>query len=169
MIACVVEAVIRSKIKDTVVVTGSHHDQIATVLKFTERARLVRNPDPSRGMLSSVRCGLAAIDPSADGIAVLLGDQPGVRSEMIDAVINAWIKSAASIAVPKFGNRRGHPLVFDVEYREEILTKFDAIGLRGLLAAHADVVLEVPIDSTAVLEDIDTPEDYKRLNASHRR
>jgi molybdenum cofactor cytidylyltransferase len=163
VIECVVAAASQSCVDEVVVVTGSHHDRIAELLIGGNKVVLTRNPDPSRGMLSSVRCGLEAVDSRAIGIAVLQGDQPGIDSEMIDAVIDAWRRSTETIAVPKFGERRGHPLVFDACYAGEVKTEFDDVGLRGLLAAHADDLLELPVSSNAILEDIDTPEDYERL------
>lgn len=162
LIAHVVTAACRSRVGEVLVVTGAHHDAIAAIFEDTAKVRLVRNPDPSRGMLSSVRCGLEALSNSTNGIAVLLGDQPGIDANVIDAVLNAWQAAEASIALPVCEGRRGHPLVFDLRHRSEVMTRFDTIGLRGLLAAHPDAVLEVPVQASAVLEDIDTPQDYER-------
>ena len=51
------------------------------------------------------------------------------------------------------------------------MRRFDDTGLRGLIHAHPDAILEVPVDSASILEDIDYPEDYvralKALEESH--
>ena len=52
--------------------------------------------------------------------------------------------------------------MLDGRYRDEILTGCDQVGLRGLLAAHADDVFELPVSNSAVLSDMDYPEDYQR-------
>ena len=49
-----------------------------------------------------------------------------------------------------------------LHYRDEILTRYGDIGLRGLLHAHAEEVLEVEVPSPEVLEDMDEPGDYAR-------
>ena len=165
MVRWVVEAATQCSAEKVVVITGQDHDEIAQALRHGPNVDLIRNPDPSRGMLSSVRCGLEGM-PSPAGVAVLLGDQPGVRSDLIDAVVQAWHQSEQTIAVPTHGGRRGHPLVFDGQYREEISTRFDAVGLRGLLASHPEQVLEVPWPSSDVLQDIDTPADFAALRGS---
>lgn len=162
MIEHVVEAACQSRVDEVIVVTGIHHDPIAATIERYPEATCVRNPEPSRGMLGSVRVGLKAVNDSTKVIVVLLGDQPGIDAPMIDAVLRAWEASEASIALPAVGGRRGHPLVFDRCHRHEVLTRFDDVGLRGLLAAHPDAVLEVPLQAPEVLEDIDTPEDYAR-------
>lgn len=169
MIRHAVGAAVRSTVGEVIVVTGEHHDQLLETLGDFATVRFTRNANPADGMLSSVRLGLEALDPMANGAAVLLGDQPGIDSGMIDSVIEGWRRSPLSIAVPIYRERRGHPLVFDVRHRDAVLNQYDDVGLRGLLLAHAGEVLEVPLESKEVLEDIDTPEDYEqrtsRLNS----
>ncbi len=162
MVRRVVETIAESSLNNIHVVTGEHHAIIGEILQDMERIQLVRNPDPKRGMLSSVRCGLHAIDSdTAQGVAVFLGDQPRLSRSTIEAVLSAWIHSSHSIALPTHGERRGHPLMFDLRHRAAVLTQFDDVGLRGLLTACPGEILEVPTESPEVLEDIDTPEDYK--------
>jgi hypothetical protein len=49
-----------------------------------------------------------------------------------------------------------------MRYRDEVLSRYDGVGLRGLIWAHPDDVLELPVGSEAVLSDMDRPEDYRR-------
>ena len=58
--------------------------------------------------------------------------------------------------------RRGHPLLFAMHYRDEILTGYEDRGLRGLVETHPQDVLEVEVSTPGILEDIDVPEDYRR-------
>ena len=44
----------------------------------------------------------------------------------------------------------------------EALTLHDEVGLRGVLRAHPDRVVEVPMTTPDVLSDMDTQEDYAR-------
>jgi molybdenum cofactor cytidylyltransferase len=161
LIRHVFDAVAASRVDEVIVVTGGHHDEVAA--SVGDGVKFVRNPDPTRGMLSSVRCGLEAIDADTNAIAIFLGDQPRLQSAVIDAVLTAFAQSSRSIAVPVMNGKRGHPLVFAAAYRDEILNSFDEVGLRGLLLANPDEVCEVPVESPAVLEDVDTPEDFEKL------
>ena len=45
--------------------------------------RVVENPDPSRGMLSSVIAGFAALGDLPDWIAVTPGDIPGISGATV--------------------------------------------------------------------------------------
>lgn len=68
--------------------------------------------------------------------------------------------------VPTHRGERGHPLLFSTDYRQEVLTGHDDLGLRGLLRAHGDDLSELAVSTAAVLSDIDYPEDYQRERAS---
>jgi molybdenum cofactor cytidylyltransferase len=65
--------------------------------------------------------------------------------------------------VPVYHGKRGHPLLFSARYSQEILTRYDGEGLRGLLRAHPEDIFELPAPSDSVLSDMDYPQDYLRL------
>jgi molybdenum cofactor cytidylyltransferase len=125
----------------------------------------VTNPDPQAEMLDSVRCGLRALPPSCTGVLVVLGDQPGVHAGLVADLVRAFRESGRGLVLPVCEGRRGHPLLVAARYCEEILNGYDATGLRGLLQAHPEDVLEVQIPDPASLEDMDEPADYQRLAA----
>ncbi len=126
----------------------------------------VVNPDADGDMLSSVRCGLRALSDDCHAVIVALGDQPTIRSAWIAELIAAHRNSGRGIVVPVHAGKRGHPLLFSLRYREELLQSHDNVGLRGLLAAHADDVLELELSTADVLVDLDVPEDYRRLTGT---
>jgi len=125
----------------------------------------VTNPDTAGEMLSSVRCGLAAMPEQCVAVLVVLGDQPDVTARVVGRMVEAFRESGRGIVVPTYRGRRGHPLLVAMKYREEILTGFDDVGLRGLLQAHPDEVREVDVGTPGILEDLDLPEDYRRAAA----
>jgi molybdenum cofactor cytidylyltransferase len=122
----------------------------------------VTNPDPAGDMLSSVRCGLRALPPGCQAVLVALGDQPSITAELIAQLVNASRVSGRGIIVPVYGGKRGHPLLFSARYSQEVLTRYDDLGLRGLLHAHPEDVFELAADSASVLTDMDYPQDYLR-------
>src|SRR5207253_1955705 len=56
------------------------------------RVRAVENPDPSRGMFSSIQEGVA--QAQGDAILVMPGDMPFVSPETVRAVIAAYAEAA---------------------------------------------------------------------------
>jgi molybdenum cofactor cytidylyltransferase len=161
VIARVVDAFLGAPVDQTILVARNHDPQLLAALGA--RAVLcVPNPDPDGDMLSSVRCGLRALPDSVEIIFVCPGDLPAIGSALIRQMLAAFRAGGRPIVVPVHSGRRGHPLLFASRFREELLTAFDGTGLRGLLSAHPQNVLEWPTSKAGVLEDLDTPMDYER-------
>lgn len=162
IIAHVVDELQRSPVNEIFVVTGMDGARISEALAG-RRVCFVNNPDRDGDMLSSVRCGLWALPESCRAVLVAIGDQPRLTAELVAKLIGAFHQSGRSIAVPVHGQRRGHPLLFSKRFRDEILQRFDDVGLRGLLEAHPQEIAEITVEAQCVLDDVDTPEDFRRL------
>lgn len=123
------------------------------------------NPDPARGMLSSIVVGLAALTAPEMGAPVLVcpADLPALAPETVAAVLAGLERSGAALAVPVHEGRRGHPLAIASRLRPEIPGLDLRVGLRQLLERHPDEVLEVPVDDPGCVRDVDTPDDYREL------
>lgn len=168
VITRVVDELFNSPLHRIIVVVGRDAEQIQSALAG-RAVTFVHNSDPNTDMLSSVRCGLSALPTLCKAVLLVLGDQPGVTSELVGSLIRAFHAPSPksrtrnqSIILPTHAGRRGHPLLFDACYREEILTRYDGVGLHGLLAAHPEAVVELEVSTAAALDDMDTPEDYQR-------
>jgi molybdenum cofactor cytidylyltransferase len=161
VIGHIVDQLLGSAVDQVIVVVGHEVDPI--IQELADRpVEIVTNPDYKTGMLSSVRCGLRVLPQQAEAVLVALGDQPAIASGLVDETVRAFTSTDKGILVPVYAGRRGHPLLFASHYRDEILTSFDDVGLRGLLQAHPDDVFELNASTPAVLSDMDCPEDYLR-------
>jgi CTP:molybdopterin cytidylyltransferase MocA len=122
------------------------------------------NERHAEGMLTSVQAGLrAAASLGADGVVLGLADQPLVSAEVVRAVADALRASERSIVVPTYGGRRGHPIGLSMGWREHILDLGGPnVGLRDFIRAHARDTLLLPVDTEAILHDMDYPDDYRR-------
>jgi len=155
----VVENVLLAGPDEVIVVLGHRAEELKPLLK--REVRVVVNPDHRRGMSSSLVCGVQAARTGA--VMVVLGDQPQIGPEVIGKVLKAFRESDKGIVVPCFDGKRGHPVIFDLKYREELLRLKGDVGAREVVRAHPQDVLEVPVDSPSILRDIDTQEDYEEL------
>jgi molybdenum cofactor cytidylyltransferase len=143
-----------------VVVVGSNAAAIAESLGDRD-LRIIRNPNPMTGMVSSIRIGVAALPDSLDRFLIALGDQPRVRAEDVSRLIRQHIESGRGIALPVYRGKRGHPILFSSTCRREILDLIDGQTLRDVIIAHQGDCLEVDCDSDAYVCDIDTVEEYE--------
>ena len=162
MIESVVENIAGTSVDKILLVVGSHSDEI---LKATTHLPVSHcyNDNYKQGMLSSVKCGIRALPESYGAVMIFLGDQPLIPVKVVNLVIGAYRKSDKGIVMPTFDKRRGHPLLIDRKYREEIENLDEREGLRILAYKFADDVLEVETNMPGILRDIDTREEY--LNA----
>jgi CTP:molybdopterin cytidylyltransferase MocA len=124
------------------------------------------NEDYRRGMLSSIKVGLASLSPNEDAALIALVDQPMITKEIIDTLIDTFNEGEKGIALPTYMGKHGHPIIISAKYFEEImqLDEDSSEGLRKFINKHRDDTLEVPVQTSAVIEDIDLPEDYARLS-----
>jgi len=168
VVAHIVDEILHAAVGEVCVVVGQDRDRLAEALAG-RKVTIVPNPDPAGDMLSSVRCGVRALPHNCQGILVALGDQPGITSALLDEMIRAFADGQRGLVVPVHAGKRGHPFLCSARYRDELLTRHDDLGLRGLLQAHPDDVLELPVSTPSVLSDIDSPEDYQRELAREKK
>ncbi len=156
----VVRTLTRSRLgKDVVVVLGHQAEEImhkASALPV----RFAYNPDPDGDMVSSVRCGLAYIRPD-HACLIALGDQPLVTKETVNRLIAEYERRPEGMVLPAYDGKRGHPMIMSPAYREEVLFQSFRGGLKGLRDRHAESVRLVPVDTDAVLFDMDYRRDYE--------
>jgi molybdenum cofactor cytidylyltransferase len=146
-------------VEDILVITGGAREQVEELVG--ESARCVFNPDYARReMLSSVQVGLAELKPGIEATLIGLGDQPQVQESSVRLVIEAYHQSGASIVVPSFKMRRGHPWMAARTHWEEILGMRSPESLRDFLNNHSEYINYVEVDNDSILQDLDTPDDY---------
>jgi len=121
-------------------------------------ARVIVNPDPRRGMRSSLELAVdaAAIGPEIDALAVLLVDTPGVGASCVRAVRDGWLPGR--IAVAGYPSGRGHPTVMPLElWRAALSLAGPDEGAKALLAAQPDRIDVIAIAGDPT--DLDTAAD----------
>lgn len=162
----VIEQLILSRVDYVTVVTGSHSAEIKAKAEKMG-VETVYNPLYRTGdMLSSVQAGLEALPAHVEAALVVLGDQPRIHPRVVMQVLMAYAEGAGKIVAPSYQRRRGHPLLIDRRYWQEILSLPREGSLRDVMNAHADEIAYVNVDTDSVLRDVDTPDDYSQERRS---
>jgi len=152
----IVDELLASRLDQVIVVVGSDSDKVEGELS-QRSVGIVANPDYTRGMLSSVRCGIENLPSECSTVMEVPGRQTSLNHELIDEMAIQFGKAGKDILVPCHRGKHGYPLFFMMKYCDEIMTSFDETGLRGLLAAHAEDVFEMEVSEPSALSDIDRP------------
>jgi molybdenum cofactor cytidylyltransferase len=161
----VLDAAAASRLDEILLVLGHAGRDIAARISLPARTGIVLNPEYAQGQSASLRAGLRALGPEAEATVVLLGDQPGVRAEAIDAVLWAWRAGEGPVVRASYEGRPGHPTLFDRSVWAELVQIRGDEGARGLLEAHPEWRSVAEAGGPAP-EDIDTEEDYARAKAA---
>jgi len=164
--AVIAHATTATSLDQVVVVIGAAAARVREHVDFGQ-ATVVENPEFGDGCASSYRTGIAALDPRAEAVAVLLGDQPEVTASVIDTVVAEWRRAPAPVMLASYRGREGHPLLFS-------RTLFDVlVGLRGDKAAwkivdqHRSWMRSVPLDHPHP-RDVNTWSEYLSLRSAPR-
>jgi molybdenum cofactor cytidylyltransferase len=162
-----VRAVLASRARPVVVVTGHEADAVRSALAGLD-VIFVHNPDFADGMSTSLRAGVAGAG-AVDGALICLGDMPRLEAAHFEAVIDAYrAGSPEDIVVPTFDRKRGNPVLWPRAYFAEIAALSGDVGARALLDRHAENVRLVAIDDSAILVDVDTPAALAELRRASR-
>jgi molybdenum cofactor cytidylyltransferase len=113
-------------------------------------------------MLSSLKLGLKAMPSNVSAVLVVLGDQPRIQPKTITQVLMAYAEGTGQIIAPSYQMRRGHPILIDRRFWQEIMALPDGGAPREVLNAHPDKIAYVEVDNDSILADVDTPDDYQR-------
>lgn len=143
-----------------VAVLGSAAPEIRSAIKLSA-ARVVVNPDPRRGQLSSIHCGLDALRPDeVDALFIAPVDVPRVGAGTLTRMVESL--GAHRLIVPTFRGRRGHPPLFSAALFPALRAAPMDRGARTVVHETSDR-LEMETDDPGVVEDFDTPEHLEAL------
>lgn len=148
------------------VVLGPH---VAFLADEASGAEVLFLPEATPDMRATVEAGLAWLEQRhapgpADAWLLAPADHPALDAAVIRALIEARQRQPErSIFIPTWQGRRGHPALIGWEHVAGLRGHAVGEGLNRYLRSRAAEVAEVEAGSAAVVEDLDTPEDYARL------
>ena len=139
------------------VTVGGAADEVRAQVDLSG-AQVVVNEAFGEGCASSIAAAMGAIDPRADVLVLLLGDQPGVRAGTVDALLAG--RDGAALAVCRYDDGPGHPFAISREMFDRLRTLHGDKAVWKLVDALG--AAEVPVDGP-VPRDVDTWADYEAI------
>jgi molybdenum cofactor cytidylyltransferase len=163
-----IENVRSAAVHEIVLVLGSSADTIREQIpsSLLESFKVVVNQAYGQGMASSLVEGLSALDSHSNAVLIILGDQPFVRPQTLDQIVNEYRRSGAQIVIPSYRGTRGNPVLLDRSVFSEVMALQGDVGCRAIFSKHLEGIVNVEVEDEGVLLDIDDPDDYQRLAVS---
>lgn len=154
----------------TVVVGYKADTVVDSVTRRGLSPRFVVNDDYEAGQLSSLLCGLRAIDePKVQAMLMTLVDVPLISPSTVQAVVERYRATHAPVVRPVAdehgvrGAKHGHPVLIARTLFSQLAAADPAVGAKPIVRAHVTEAGSVEVDDAGAFLDIDTPADYERV------
>jgi molybdenum cofactor cytidylyltransferase len=159
----VLESALASDLDEIVCVTRELTSAQRQLNLSDERLLWLTNYAADRGQSTSVISGLWATNPRSDGVMFLVGDQPLIRKELINALIEKFKSGSAWIVAPSFEQAPRNPVLFRRDLFPELLQLTGDRGGRMLIEKYKNKTALVEWKDEISFLDLDVHEDYERL------
>lgn len=157
--------VLRAACTNVVVVLGHQAAEIRAGLK--REAIFAVNPDPERGQLSSMQCGLAELPAQTEAFLFTPVDYPAIAASTVRQLVAALEQHPeAQVAIPRHDGKRGHPVACRVALAQELLALPATAQARDVIHHYRDRTVYVDVADGGILTDVDDPKAYEELLAS---
>ena len=141
-------------------VVVTRHEAVAAYCR-ARNVEVVLHNLPNRN--DTVRLGLEAVG-EVDGCMFCPGDQPLLKKETIEALINGWKRESDCIWRPSFEDQPGAPILFPKWAFSELLTLPEGKGGGFLARKYPERVRLHPVRDPYELMDVDTRETLRELS-----
>jgi molybdenum cofactor cytidylyltransferase len=150
-----------------IVVVGQHADQIRSGIARGGEVLFAVNPDPDRGMLSSLQCGLAMVPPDADAAMFLPVDHPQMTLDTVQSIAQRFRDDRAPVTVPVYWGEHGHPVCIARPLINELLALPPDAKASDVIHRHVERTSYIDVPDPGVVTDVDDPAAYADLLARH--
>jgi molybdenum cofactor cytidylyltransferase len=166
LVEWVLDAALNSRLHTVVLVLGHEQETILQALGTKADlpgVKVAINPDYRDGQSTSLKTGLSSIRQNFGSVMFLLGDQPMIKTDIIDHMLDQFRQSEKDLCVPVCKNKRGNPVIFRRPLYDELMQIRGDIGARDIIRKNSDCAHFVEIDEPLYFFDIDTPQDLEYL------
>jgi molybdenum cofactor cytidylyltransferase len=163
----VLHALTHSRVDRTIVVIPPDGTELLSLVRF-HNVETVQLATATPDMRSSIVRGLERAeglpgDVPPESFLVVLADQPTLSATAVNQLIDRSRASSRSILIPTYRGKRGHPVLFSWSLASQVRAIPPDRGLNWLVNQRGSEVEECPVDDAGLVEDLDTPEDFERL------
>ena len=166
LVEWVLDAALNSRLHTVVLVLGHEQETILQALGTKADlpgVKVAINPDYRDGQSTSLKTGLLSVRQNFESVMFLLGDQPMIKTDIIDHMLDQFRQSENDLCVPVYKNKRGNPTIFRKPLYNGLMQISGDIGARDIIRQNLDRTHFLEIDDPLCFFDIDTPRDLENL------
>lgn len=157
------EAALVSRLDEIICVVRELKEISEVIPLKSEKLRWIANERAEEGLSTSIIAGLKALGRESEAALFLVGDQPMVKPELINGLIDLFRNSRVSIVSPVFAGEARNPVLFRRDLFPELLKLTGDRGGRGLIETHKNEAAFLEWQDEVPFLDVDVWEDYEKL------
>lgn len=143
-------------------VTPINNQQLSGICRSVAgRVNFIKADKSDLGMGHSLAAGIQATQ-QAKGWLIGLADMPMITADILELLVSQ-LKQGAAISAPFYQGKRGHPVAFSNQYRDDLMQLTGDVGAKTIVQAHETLIQAVNIDTPSIFIDIDTQADISLL------
>ena len=160
---CITRPLLQAGVENIALVLGHQAKQLIPAVPGAEKLQIIINRNYEAGQFSSIQAGVRGMPDSLTGVLLCLIDQPHIHSTTYRTILDKVRRMVKKIWIPTYRSKQGHPVFLPGWLLAEIKRQPTGISLRDLLLCFSNEIEKVEVDDPGILEDLDTPEDLRRL------
>ena len=156
----------RTNAHEIIIVLGYEQKKIIPLLSRFHQCTIVSHPGYRNGLTSSIQQGVKNISQNSAGFMLCLSDLPFITYKEYQHLLNLFVKKDPTqpcILRTTYKGKYGHPVIFSKHFRDAILQHSDPHGCKKIVRRNRHCLMEIEMDTNAILRDVDTDADYQRI------
>ena len=156
----ILKSLIKSKVNKIIIVLGFEEKKIRNVTLKSKKIAFLINSNYTKGISSSIKCGLKKISKKNIGFLIVHADMPLVSKTILNTLCSALKNKNKEIFVPVYKKKVGNPLAFKYSMIKSLKKTKGDRGAKKLIRSNKSKVQLVKMKSKSILIDFDQLKDF---------
>ena len=155
-----VQSIIKSKIEKLIIVLGFEYLKVKKKINKNKKIKFVINHNYTRGIASSIKCGLKKISNKSDGFIIVQADMPEIGKNILNKLYKEIKTNKKEIFVPRKNNKIGNPIGFKLSMINQLKKISGNRGAKFIIKRNRSKIKYIRTKSLGIFKDIDLNKDF---------
>tara|TARA_B100001146_G_scaffold57649_1_gene50618 strand:+ start:509 stop:1084 length:576 start_codon:yes stop_codon:yes gene_type:complete len=155
-----VQSIIKSKIEKLIIVLGFEYLKVKKKINKNKKIKFVINHNYTRGIASSIKCGLKKISNKSDGFIIVQADMPEIGKNILNKLYKEIKTNKKEIFVPIKNNKIGNPIGFKLSMINQLKKISGNRGAKFIIQKNKSKIKYIRTKSLGIFKDIDLNKDF---------
>ena len=155
-----VQSIIKSKIEKLIIVLGFEYLKVNKKINKNKKIKFVINRNYTRGISSSIKCGLKKISNKSDGFIIVQADMPEIGKNILNKLYKEIKTNKKEIFVPRKNNKIGNPIGFKLSMINQLKKISGDKGAKFIIKRNRLKIKYIRTKSLGIFKDIDLIKDF---------